>query len=187
MSKKLKLFSLIGVFLLAISNGKADVVVIAPDTGWHHFLFPGMENLTSPYDYSWFTSFKFTLTQPALLTVQDLGDSYEQFEVYDNGRFIFMTSDPSGDSVGYVHDPDLAANIPELSRGQFLLMPGDHVITGVNLFHVSTDYGGEAALRLDTVRDTVSINEPNIMSLLILSLLIWAAVSFYPSKRRPTH
>ncbi len=179
MSKKLKIFSLISVFLLTISTGKATVIVA--DDGWHFFQFPGWLNPALPNDYSWFTSFEFTLVQPALLTVQDLGDSVDQFSVYDHGSLIFTTSEPSGGGVGNFFDPDLAASITELSRGHFLLMPGDHVITGVNIRYLSTDYGGGAALRLDTM----SISEPNIMSLLILSLLLWTAVNFYPSKLRP--
>lgn len=179
MNKRLRVFALISVLLLTISNAKATVIMA--DEGWHFFQFPGERNPTLPNDYSWFESFEFTLIQPALLTVQDLGDSVDQFDVYDNGSLIFTTSEPNGGGIGNFFDPDLAASIPELSRGHFLLMPGDHVITGVNVRFRSTDYGGGAALRLDTV----SINEPNVMSLLILSLLIWAVVNFFQSKLRP--
>lgn len=179
MNKRLRIFALISVFLLTIPNAKATVIVA--DDGWHLFQFPGLLNPALPDDYSWFENFEFTLLQPALLTVQDLGDSVDQFDVYDNGSLIFTTSTPSGGSIGDFFDPDLAASIPELSRGSFLLMPGDHTITGVNIRYVSTDGGGFAALRLDTI----SINEPNVMSLLIISLLIWAAVNFFQSKLRP--
>lgn len=184
MNKRLRIFALISVFLLTIPNAKATVIVA--DDGWHIFQFPGLlsptlPNPASPDDYSWFESFEFTLLQPALLTVQDLGDNVDQFEVYDNGSLIFTTSDPIGSNIGNFFDPDLAASIPELSRGSFLLMPGDHKITGVNIRYFSFDGDGSAALRLDTI----SINEPNVMSLLIISLLIWAAVNFFQSKLRP--
>lgn len=163
---------MIGVFFLTVSNAKGEV--ITADDGWHGFSFPGLLNPVAPEDYSWFDIFEFTLTLPAILTVQDLGDSTDQFSVFDNGSFIFNTSEPSGCCVGDIFNPDIAAGIPELSHGSFLLEPGTHIITGTNNRFASTDFGGAGALRVDTIE----INEPNIISLLFLSTFIWVVLSF---------
>ena len=170
MRKRLIFFAIINVLLFTLPNAKATT--ITADDGWHVFGFPGVLNPVAPDDYSWFDSFDFSLTQPALLTVQDLGDSTDQFRVSDNGAVIFTTSSPSGGGVGDIFDPDIAAGIPELSHGSFLLGPGAHLITGVNIRFLSTDVGGSAALRLDTV----TISEPDIIPLMALCLLTWVTL-----------
>ncbi len=172
--KQLNILPIIIIFFITISTAKATTLISADD-GWHTFLFPGIYNPIAPGDYSWFSSFEFTLAKTALITVQDLGQSVDAFRVFDNGKFIFNADGGAGGGNGTVNDPDLGLITPGFSRGSALLAPGKHIITGTNIRYVSTDYGGSAALRVDTV------NEPNSISLLIISLFLWVALSFRPT------
>ncbi len=164
---------LIIIIILCFSMSSAKAVPLAIDGGWQNFLFPGLLNLPPGVDpsdplFPWDTSFEFTLTQPGLLTVQDVGIPLDLFQVFDQGLFILETSGPSGNAFPVIDDPDVAALNPDFSRGSILLGIGEHVITGGERNH-STDGGGGAFIRVDTV----AVTEPSIPSLLILGLLIF--------------
>lgn len=71
----------------------------------------------------------FTLTTPGTLTVLDLFLSTDQFEIFNSGVSLGLTSTPtSGSSVG----GNIAAALADtnFSRGVFNLIAGDYSITG---------------------------------------------------------
>ncbi len=164
---------LIIISILCFSMSSVKAVPLAVDGGWQGFLFPGLLNLPPGTDagdslYPWDTSFEFNLTQPGLLTVQDIGTPLDLFQVFDNGLFILETSAPSSNNFPDINNPDVAALNPDFSKGSILLGIGNHVITGGERNH-STDGGGGAFIRIDTV----AVSEPPILSLLILGLFIY--------------
>src|SRR5690606_33077346 len=74
----------------------------------------------------------FTPTNPGTLTVLDLFQSVDQFELFNFGAFLGQTSVPtSGSDVG----GNIAAALANLdfSRGIFNLLPGNYSITGAQL------------------------------------------------------
>ena len=155
--------------VLYISSVKA--IPLTVNGGWDFFTFPGQ--ILGPEDpatidgsppdpsFSWDQEFSFVLTQPALLRIQDIGSGGDRFSVFDNGFEIGMTSALFSDNIGAYSDPDLAALDPALDQGSFLLSAGSHTISGFEINH-STDSGGAAALRVDT------IPEPTMIALLAL-------------------
>ncbi len=159
----------------------AKAVPLTVDGGWQGFDFPGQLTAVDPlaFLYPWDRSFEFTLTQPGLLTVQDVFDPVDLFQVFDNGLFILQTSQNNSGGFGFTSDPDVAALDPDFSRGTILLGIGDHVITGGEINH-STDGGGSAFIRVDTV----SVAEPSILSLLIFGLLIFYYKQFMVKNKR---
>lgn len=162
----------------------AHAVPLTVNGGWVMFFFPGLENGSSPYnwyldaEFTQVAHFEFDLTQNAMLTVQDIGDTTDQFEVYDNNAYLFVTSAPFGG--GYTSfikntlDPDETALHPEFSQGSTLIGSGHHDITGKNIRFTSTDYGGAAYIRIDTVP------EPATLLLIILG----ASLMVYRQNRR---
>lgn len=172
----MKLISLL-IFLVSLTAGNAHSLPLTVNGGWHGFDFPGLYNngIYPGYeefndsgfaDYRWFNSFEFSLTKPAYLRVQDIGLDTDQFAVFDNDIFIGTTSDARGGLIyGDVNDPDLAATIPAYSNGIFFLDIGLHSIIGTNIRYGSTDYGGYAVLRVDTI----PVPEPATISLFILA------------------
>lgn len=156
--------------LFFLTNASAAPLTV--NDGWVRFYFPGQDN--GSYPYNWYLDsnltqvahFEFDLTQNARLTVQDVGDTTDQFEVYDNNAFILVTSTPFGGGylsfIGDTNSPDETVLHSEFSQGTFLLGPGHHDITGLNIRPTSTGYGGAAYIRIDTV------SEPATLLLVIL-------------------
>lgn len=153
------------VFFISLTASNVHSLPLTVNGGWHYFEFPGVVNGVYP-DYSWYETFDFSLTKPALLTVQDIGQDVDQFNVFDNNIFIGQTSNPSGGQFlsNSISNPDVAMTIPDFSSGIFLLEIGFHSITGDNIRYLSTDYGGGAFLRVDTI----SVPEPTTISLFII-------------------
>jgi len=104
--------------------------------------------------------------------VQDIDDTTDPFDVYDNGNYIFTTSDPFDGGflspIGNPNNPDEAALHSEFSRGTFMLKPGYHDISGTNIRPNSSDFGGGAFIRVDT------ISEPASLPLILLGILVIA-------------
>ncbi len=151
-----KLIASLVVVHLYISSVQA--VPLTVNGGWHFFSFPGQ--LSVPFDpsFSWDQEFSFVLTKPALLRVQDIGSGGDTFRVFDNGIEIGMTSALSPDNIGAYSDPDLAALDPALDQGSFLLLAGNHTISGTEINH-STDSGGGGYLRSCLVKNQLFIIE----------------------------
>jgi len=170
----MKLASILVLFI-SLTAVNAHSLPLTVNGGWHYFQFPGLVNngIYPDYqefqgfaDYRWFDSFEFSLTKPAILRVQDVGLDVDQFAVFDNDIFIGQTSDPTGGSINSdVNDPDIAATLFSFSKGAFLLDIGLHSIIGTNIRYLSTDYGGGAFLRVDTI----TVPEPATISLFIIS------------------
>lgn len=148
--------------LLFLPN--ANAVPLTVNGGWMSFSFPGISNGTAPY--SWFSNFEFELTQNAVVTVTDVFANTDQFDVYDNDSYIFTTSDPLDAGIDLGLTPDEASVSPFYSHGSFLLGPGHHDITGINIRPTSADFGGVAYIRVDTVP------EPATVLLMISGLLL---------------
>jgi hypothetical protein len=173
----MKLVSLLVLFV-SLTAINAHSLPLTVNGGWHDFEFPGLLNngIYPGYeefndsgfaDYRWFNSFEFSLTKPAFLRVQDLYQDVDQFAVFDNDIFIGLTSDAAGGQYlnDPVRDPDIAAMIPAFSYGVFFLDVGLHSIIGTNIRYQSTDFGGAAVLRVDTI----TVPEPATISLFVLA------------------
>ena len=171
----MKLVSILVLFA-SLTTVNAHSLPLTVDGGWHYFEFPGLVNngIYPDYqefqgfaDYRWFDSFEFSLTRPAILRVQDLYLDLDQFAVFDNDIFIGLTSDAAGGQYlsNEIDDPDIAATISAFSSGVFYLDIGLHSIIGTNIRYLSTDYGGAAALRVDTI----TVPEPTTISLFIIA------------------
>lgn len=162
MKKISKIMFVSMVVFLFLPGAKA--VPLTVDGGWTYFQFPGAQNGSDPY--YWFSNFEFDLTQNAIVTVTDVYATTDQFEVYDNGFYKFTTSDPEG-GPDYGLSPDEASLSPYYSHGSFLLEPGHHDIIGTNIRHLSTDFGGGAYIRVDTV------SEPATLLLMLSGILLF--------------
>lgn len=163
MKKILKIILTGMVFLSLLPN--ANAVPLTVNGGWTSFSFPGVMNGAAPY--FWFSNFEFNLTQNAIVTVTDAFANTDQFDVYDNGSYIFTTSDPLDAGIDLGLTPDEASVSPFYSHGSFLLEPGHHDITGANIRPTSADFGGRAYIRVDTVP------EPATPLLMISGLLLF--------------
>ena len=74
----------------------------------------------------------FTTTSAKLLKVVDGGLSGDQFQVFDNGVGLGLTTAATaGASVSGVNQFDTAYNDPRFSKGLFVLAAGTHNITGL--------------------------------------------------------
>lgn len=171
----MKLVSILILILFVSLNAHSRPLTV--NGGWDGFEFPGLYNngIYPDYeefndsgfaDYRWFDSFEFTLTKPAILRVQDIGLDVDQFAVFDNDFFIGVTSNPTGGGINSdVNDPDIAATLFSFSKGAFLLDVGPHSIIGTNIRYLSTNYGGAASIRVDTI----PVPEPTTISLFIIA------------------
>ncbi|MDR4517570.1 MAG: PEP-CTERM sorting domain-containing protein [Nitrosomonas sp.] len=161
----------ISLVLCTLYISPVKAVPLTVNGGWDFFTFPGqilgpedparVDGLPPDPSFSWDQEFSFVLAQPALLRIQDIGSGGDRFRIFDNGAELGMTSALFPDNIGDYFDPDLAALDPALDQGSFLLSAGNHTISGVEINH-STDSGGAAALRVDT------IPEPTMIALLAL-------------------
>ncbi|HEY4760684.1 MAG TPA: PEP-CTERM sorting domain-containing protein [Thermoguttaceae bacterium] len=123
----------------------------------------GAPNLEGP--------FTFTALLPVWLDVTDDFQKGDQFEVFDFGSSIGLTSsvpiDPSGLEIG----PEAAFNDPTYSSGSFSLSPGPHSVTFATIVNPYT-FGGRGYLRV------MPVPEPSTIVMLCMStvgllLLAW--------------
>lgn len=142
---------------------RAEPLVL--DGGWQTFEIPLGE---APIP--WGSTFEVSLSAPALLIVQDAYLNLEGFEVFDNGVSLGETSFPDERGGHEESDPDVAGSLSTFSRGEFLLAPGDHVISGTDLFSILSDESPAVSfIRLDSL----AIPAPGTLALLFAPLLAY--------------
>jgi PEP-CTERM motif len=112
-----------------------------------------------------------TLTAPddgALLTVLDTSAYGDRFEVFDFGASLGLTSlvpaapGTPPDDMALAFSPDVALANPNLSRGTFVLSPGDHSLM-INAV-INPWGGGGAWFRVDEISpvpDPTPVPEPS--------------------------
>jgi len=125
---------------VGVQSANAATVPITVDGEWHGFSFGSAD---SPWD----TLFTFTLTGTATMTVTDAYLSGDQFEVFNFGDSIGLTSMPTTQGSG-TSDFDYAAANPQWSTGVWVFGPGSYSISGIA---VLSPYGsGGAGLMLES-------------------------------------
>ncbi len=118
----------------------ATTVSIAPDSTWH--AFDVSDVLSANQDLGWFDinsdtfePLQFTIDvaagQTIMLTVTDAGFAGDQFQVFDNGTPLGLTSSVASTSTSVGLDFDAALASSGYSHGFFFLGAGSHTITGL--------------------------------------------------------
>lgn len=103
---------------------------------------------------------------PVTLTVLDLFNSVDQFEILDNAAVIGMTSVPvDGGACG--SDITCALADARYSRGEFLLAAGAHSLTGAQLAGIP----GAGVFQLTQV---AAVPEPGSLALVLLGTVLLA-------------
>lgn len=176
---KKKLLVLLVATFVALTSLQAGATPISVNQ-WYGFGFAGA---TSPLtDGSGFvlptnpagiaapaTPWTFTLANPGTLTVLDLFDSVDRFELFDFGASLGLTSVPTG---GGACGSDITCALADLdySRGIFNLAAGLHSITGTQVAGVP----GAGAFRVSA--RTTAVPAPSSILLFVLGLGLVAGV-----------
>jgi len=113
----------------------------------------------------------FTAPAGALLTVTDAFLSGDQFEIFDFGIFVGMTSLP-GQGIDCGDDPVVCLGTVGMSAGTFALAAGSHAITLVPL--LSPEGSGSGYLIV-----AAAVAEPGSLALLGLGIVGLALVRRY--------
>lgn len=121
----------------------------------------------------------FTLAAGGTLTVIDLFDSTDQFEVFDDGTSLGLTSTPTTGSL-CGRDVTCVLEDDNFSRGTFALAAGAHSITGTQW--AGNDGGGTGAFMVSAA----VVPLPASM-LLLLSALGLAGGAAHLSRRTGRH
>ena len=133
----------LAVALLAVLGGAAQAdQTLAVDGGWNVFSWSGSDQVWDSQG-----AFTYVAASWTSLKVTDGFAQGDQFEVFDFGSSIGMTSVPTSDGANMGSDWDAAFADSRWSSGEFLVAPGSHSITLLTLLN---PYGyGDAALRAD--------------------------------------
>lgn len=134
---------------------------IAVDGGWTPFSFSAVgSGLTGE-------PFTFTAVSAVILTVTDAFQAGDQFEIFNFGTSLGLTSAPTGFGEQIGSNYDAAAADPRWSTGVFALGPGSYSITGLTV--LSPFGAGGAALRVDTA--AAAVPAPATLALIGLGLV----------------
>lgn len=152
------------VLVLTVVTSSVLATPITPDGSWHEFLFgaatspavtcgglcvpttnPLAEQLSAP-------PWTFTSTVPVVVTVLDLFNRGDRFELFDNVVSVGITSIPVNDSSG-VCGGDIACALGNqtYSRGVFTLGLGSHSLTINVVQNAGTSAGGAAVFQVSAV------------------------------------
>ncbi len=143
--------------IAALASTAAQATAITANGQWNEFFFAGVG---SSFDQG----YTFTLTESAVLRVTDAYLSGDQFEVFNFGTSLGVTSLPTlGDDVQ--NDFDGAYLNPNFSHGEWTLSAGTYSITGTVL--LSPYNSGAAALSLSPVPEADAL----VLSLSGLALI----------------
>ena len=159
---KKKVATIVVALATVIASQAQATTVDVSDTAWHTFDVD--PNTATSGGLEWIDvsdgsalDFKFTLANATRVTVIDGGFSGDQFQVFDNGASLGITSSAPNNypsSVGLNFDAALAGGT--YSTFSFLLAAGEHDLTGL-LSQSALDDAGAAidatvgALRLEPV------------------------------------
>ena len=142
-----KLRNILAALVLSAAPVAANAAPVNVDT-WYTFGFGGVnsalqggagfiqgDNPTSAVapDGPW----TFTLTSAATLFVMDLFLSVDQFELFNFGSSLGLTSSPTASGGGCDSNITCAIGNLDYSRGSFALAAGDYSITGIQRQGVS--------------------------------------------------
>jgi hypothetical protein len=155
--------------VLALGVGQASAAPIAVDSGWYEFGFGGVGSTggsslgfvpTIPVSQDPGAS-PWTFSGPATITVNDMFNAGDRFEVFDGAVSLGLSSVPGSQAnCGSTIATCLAE--AEMSRGIFNVGAGAH---SLSIKLVDSPFGGGAAIfRVD------SVPEPASMALLGLGL-----------------
>jgi len=149
------------VVLVAFGTGSAhaDTVAVVPDGSWYHFdvdidqsELGGLEWINVAGEAR---SFTFTTTTSVLLTIVDGGFGGDQYEVFDNGSLLGLTTaglNSYPDSVGL--NFDVALGSESYGRAFFALGAGTHTITGRLVISALDDFGDALNATVGALRVT---------------------------------
>lgn len=144
--------------ITSLASASSQAITIEADGNWYAFSFGGVGSTFSDQPFT------FTLTESAVLRVTDAFQSGDQFEVFNFGESLGLTSTPTiGNQVG--GDYDLAFAHSDYSHRAWTLGPGSYSITGVTL--LSPYGGGGAALSL-----APAVPEPESFALVAAGLAL---------------
>jgi hypothetical protein len=119
----------------------------------------------------------FSAPAGATLSVTDAFQSGDQFEIFDFGSSLGLTSLPvAGGGIDCGDDPVPCLATPGISSGVFALVAGDHSLT-----IVPTLSGGGGSGFLRVVAEAAAVPEPGTLALLSSALGVAAA---YRRRRR---
>lgn len=141
-TRRLLIGSIAAILAIGLTSPAFAAGNVAPDAGiatadstpptdgsWFFFDWPGIgpANTGSPWEVNCGNT-------SCWLKVTDDGQPVDQFEVFDNGQSILVTSVPTGDqaTVGcpdFFTNPDQCFANPDFSSGVVCLPPGPHSIT----------------------------------------------------------
>ena len=136
--------ALAGAALAALTAlPSAAATAVTPNSGWVVFNFGEVGSSFSN------EPFTFTLTKAGALKVTDAFAIGDQFEIFDFGASMGLTSTPSDDGTNAGSDYDLAYGDARWSSGMWVLGPGSYSITGLAV--LSPYGGGDGALMVSQV------------------------------------
>lgn len=154
---------LAAVAMLALGAGQASAAAITVDGGWYEFLFGGVGSTAGPCSGACNPTVPasldpgaapWTFSGPASITVLDLFQSVDQFEVFDGAVSLGVTSAPG---AGGACGGDIACALADASysRATVNVGAGAHSIT---IQMVQSPLGGGAAVfRVDSVPEPASM------------------------------
>ncbi|MET0081697.1 MAG: PEP-CTERM sorting domain-containing protein [Sedimenticola sp.] len=152
---------------LLLASTQASAIPLTLDGGWQSFGFGGTGS-------SWYSTFEFTISDAAVLSVTDAFLAGDIFEVFADSVSLGLTSFTSDTTSQIGSDYDSAFASASWSSGSWDLAAGSYVISGV--VTASPHGSGGAALRLDTAEVPV----PAPLALMGLGL---AALGFSQRKK----
>lgn len=176
---KKKLLVLLVATFVALTSLQAGATPISVNQ-WYAFGFTGANNALTdgsvavlptnpPGIAAPAPAWTFDLANPGTLTVLDLFDSVDRFELFDSGGSLGSTSVPT---AGGACDSDITCALADLdySRGIFALAAGLHSITGTQVAGVP----GAGAFRVSA--RTTAVPAPSSILLFVLGLGLVAGV-----------
>lgn len=135
------LLILLCIFLSPFYTSASTMLYINTESGWNEFDF----GVVNSY---WDQMFSFSLTQTSVLRITDVYFTGDQFLVLNRGEIIGATSTPVATAY-YTADTEYAFVSDLWSSGEWILPPGDYLISGSVL---ASPYGyGTGYLRVDSM------------------------------------
>jgi hypothetical protein len=121
--------------------------------------------------------FVFTLATAEFLTVVDAGFAGDQFQVFDNGVLLGLTSSPTNsypNSVGTSFDAALANS--QYSRGVFYLSAGQHDISGLLVLSANDSTGSAINATVGAI-ELSAVPEPTYIEMFLVGGMLLRAYS----------